>query len=86
MFWLENAAVKCTVRLWVPSSPTAQLIESSGCVTGSPTAETKRSTLTMTERDKVRDAPSLGKQGSYWNARHLRFRLNYNLSWRDIYL
>ncbi|GIX76304.1 hypothetical protein CEXT_499741 [Caerostris extrusa] len=41
---------------------TAQLAHSSGRVTSAATGRNKRSTLTMTKRDKVRDTPSLGKQ------------------------
>ncbi|GIY64843.1 hypothetical protein CDAR_85981 [Caerostris darwini] len=47
------------------------------------TGRNKRSTLTMTERDKVREAPSLGKQAATGTPFCPR---GYNLSGRDIYL
>ncbi|GIY97201.1 hypothetical protein CEXT_108161 [Caerostris extrusa] len=50
------------------------------------TGRDKRSTLTMTERDKVRDAPSVGKQAATGTRGSSVLPHSYNLSGRDIYL
>ncbi|GIY64842.1 hypothetical protein CDAR_85971 [Caerostris darwini] len=81
IFWIMSG--RAHLRL-LRSITTAQLVDSSERVNKrAATGRNKRSPLIMTERDKVRDAPSLGKQAATGSS---VLPHGYNLSGRDIYL